>query len=63
MLSGSYVRDCVHMSDTMSSFLGLEFADNMAEFEGGPEFEAHVLHHHVTVEKQQGLAVDFLQIV
>lgn len=30
------------------------------ELEGGPQLQAHVLHHHVTAQQEQGLAVDFV---
>lgn len=32
-----------------------------SEFEGGAELQAHVLHHGVATQQQQGFAVDLLQ--
>lgn len=32
------------------------------ELEGRPQLQAHVLHHHVTAQQEQGLAIDFLGV-
>ena len=42
-------------------FPGLEPVNDVAQLESRPQFQTHVLHHHVAVEQQQGLAVYFLQ--
>ena len=39
----------------------LELVDNVVYLERGPQFEGHVLHHHVRVEEQQRFAVDLLR--
>lgn len=33
----------------------------VGELERGPQLQTHVLHHHVTAQQQEGLAVDLLQ--
>ena len=38
----------------------LEFVDNVAYLEGGPQLEPEVLHQHVSVEQQQRLAVNLV---
>lgn len=35
-------------------------ADQVADFQRRAQLQAHVLHHHVTVEQQKRFAVDFL---
>lgn len=32
------------------------------ELECRPQFQAHVLHHHVTAQQEQGLAIDLLWV-
>ena len=44
-----------------SEFLVLEFLDHVAEFERRPQLQRHVLHHHLAVQQEEGLAVDLLQ--
>lgn len=39
----------------------LELVDVEGEFEGGAELQAHVLHHHVAAQQQEGLAVNLLE--
>lgn len=38
----------------------LELVDVEGEFEGGAELQAHVLHHHVASQQQEGLAVNLV---
>lgn len=33
----------------------------VTNFEGRPQLEAHVLHHHVTVQQQESLAIYLLK--
>lgn len=40
----------------------LQPVDVKGELEGGPQLQAHVLHHHVTAQQEQGLAIDFLGV-
>lgn len=35
--------------------------DEVTDLEGGPKLEAHVLHHHVTVQQQECLAIYLLK--
>lgn len=39
----------------------LELVDVEGEFEGRAELQAHVLHHHVAAQQQEGLAVNLLE--
>lgn len=40
----------------------LQLVNMEGEFEGGPELQAHVLHHHVTTQQQEGFAVNLLKM-
>ena len=40
--------------------LALQFVNNIGYLEGGPKLESQVLHHHIRVQQQQGIAVNFM---
>ena len=48
------------MSTERSELVLLEFVDVVAEFEGGAELQAQVLHDHVALQQQQRVPVDLL---
>lgn len=39
----------------------LELVDVEGEFEGGAELQAHVFHHHVAAQQQEGFTVNLLR--
>jgi hypothetical protein len=39
----------------------LDTLDNVADLEGGAELDAHVLHHQLGVQEQEGFTVNFLR--
>lgn len=45
-----------------SEFSLLQPVNVKGELEGGPQLQAHVLHHHVTAQQEQGLAIDLLGV-
>lgn len=42
-------------------FAATNFVDEVTDLEGGPKLEAHVFHHHVTVQQQESLAIYLLK--
>lgn len=54
------------MRNTAPALLGdkvlasTDFVDQVTDLEGRAQLEAHVFHHHVTVEEQQSLPIDLL---
>lgn len=40
----------------------LQSVNVVAELECGPQLQTHVLHHHVTAQQEQGLAVNLLVV-
>jgi len=40
--------------------MAFELVDVEGEFEGGAELQAHVFHHHVAAQQQEGFAVNLL---
>jgi hypothetical protein len=41
--------------------MALELVDVEGEFEGGAKLQAHVFHHHVAAQQQEGSAVNLLE--
>lgn len=52
---------CMEGAESFSFESSPEFLNNVAQFKDGAEFEAHVFHHHLTVQQQECLAVNFLK--
>lgn len=54
------------MRNTAPALLGdkvlasTDFVDQVTDLEGRAQLEAHVFHHHVTVEEQQSLPIDLM---
>lgn len=41
-------------------FLALDFVNDVADLKSRPQLEAHVLHHHITVQEQQCSAINLV---
>jgi hypothetical protein len=59
---GSWRAASWEKSASCSELALLQPVNVKGELEGGPQLQAHVLHHHVTAQQEQGLAIDFLGV-
>lgn len=59
-MPGSWLAASWEKSASCSELALLQPVNVKGELEGRPQLQAHVLHHHVTAQQEQGLAIDFL---
>lgn len=57
---GSWLAASGEKNASCSELALLQPVNVKGELEGGPQLQAHVLHHHVTAQQEQGLAIDLL---
>lgn len=57
---GSWLAASWEKRASCSELALLQPVNVKGELEGRPQLQAHVLHHHVTAQQEQGLAIDFM---
>lgn len=61
-MPGSWLAASGEKNASCSELALLQPVNVKGELEGGPQLQAHVLHHHVTAQQEQGLAIDLLGV-
>lgn len=59
---GSWLAASGEKNASCSELALLQPVNVKGELEGRPQLQAHVLHHHVTAQQEQGLAIDLLGV-
>lgn len=57
---GSWLAASGEKNASCSELALLQPVNVKGELEGRPQLQAHVLHHHVTAQQEQGLAIDLV---